>query len=155
MRILLHFCLVLSSLGLFFLHKTPNLHQPEAELEHKAQRLLDRYYGPGHAFVCVTCKFGHGQRTTRDLQLGEKGFVVQSQQKHETCQGKYLNDTQLEKVEIPRKNIVTHQDFWVESTDVAVVVDRDPGSEIVPLLEAGLGLRQSKGDQITVVRAQL
>lgn len=155
MRIWLHFGLVLVSVGVFYFHKTPSVPQPEAGLEHKAQSLLDRYYGPGHAFVCVTRKVGYGQRTTRDLQLGEKGFVVQSQERHETYGNKYLNDARVEKVELPRKIVVTHQDIWVDHTDVAVVVDRDPGPEIAPLLEAGLGLDREDGDQIQVVRAQL
>ena len=154
MRIWLHLCLVLVSVGLFYFHKAPTVQQPEAELERKAQGLLDGYYGRGHAFVCVTRKVGYGQRTTRDVQLGEKGFVVQSQQKHETFQEKYLNETKVEKVELPRKTVVSHETFWVESTDVAVVVDRDPGPEITPLLKAGLGLRTENGDQIQVVRAQ-
>jgi len=152
MRIWLHLCLVLVSLGLFYFHRTPAA--PEAELERKAQGLLDSYYGPGHATVWVTRIVGYGQRTTRDVQLGEKGFVVQSQQKRETYQEKYLNTTTVEKVELPRKTVVTHENVWVERTDVAVVVDRDPGAEIAPLLQAGLGLQPERGDQIRVVRAQ-
>lgn len=154
MRIWLHLCLILVSLGLFYFHQTPPVQQPEAELERKAQGLLDSYYGKGHASVWVTRKVGYGQRTTRDVQLGEKGFVVQSQQNHETYQEKYLNASTVEKVELPRKTVVTHENFWVESTDVAVVVDRDPGPEITPLLRAGLGLQPENGDQIRVVRAQ-
>lgn len=152
MRIWLHLCLVLLSCSLVYFQKPAPL--PEAEMQRKAQGLLDSYYGPGHADVCVTLREGRGQRTVRDQQLGEKGFVVSAQDKHETYQGKYVNDTHQEKLELPRKLVIMHQEQWLESVDVAVVVDRDPGPEIVALLEAGLGLRRGEGDQIQVVRAR-
>lgn len=151
MRIWLHLCLVLLSCSLVYFQKSPT--PPESAVERKAQGLLDRYYGPGHAHVSVTLHQGRGQRTVRDQQLGDKGFVVQSQHKQESLHGKYVNSVDVEKTELPRKLVVTHQDQW-QSTGVAVVVDRDPGAEIVPLLEAGLGLQRQNGDQIQVVRAQ-
>lgn len=152
MRIWLHLFLVLLSCSLVYLQKPAPL--PEAEMQRKAQALLDSYYGAGHSHVCVTLRQGRGQRTVRDQQLGEKGFVVSTQDKHETYQGRYVNDSHAEKLELPRKLVVTHQDQWLESADVAVVVDRDPGLEIVPLLEAGLGLHSQDGNLVRVVRAQ-
>ncbi|MBX3166803.1 MAG: hypothetical protein KF760_05300 [Candidatus Eremiobacteraeota bacterium] len=152
MRIWLHFCLVLLSCALIYFQK-PAAH-PEAELQRKAQGLLDSYYGRGHARVWITRHSGRGQRTVRDQQLGDKGFVVQSQERHEGYQGKYTNEARVEKLELPHKLVITHQEEWLESTDVAVVVDRDPGPEIVSLLAAGLGLQRKNGDQIQVVRTQ-
>lgn len=153
MRIWLHLCLVLLSCCLVYFQKPVS--QPEAEMLRKAQGLLDSYYGRGHARACVSLQPGRGQRTVRDHQLGEKGFVVKAQDKHEAYQGKYVNDTHTQQLELPQRLVITHQEQWLESVGVGVVVDREPGPEIVPLLEAGLGLQPENGDQIRVVRARL
>ena len=134
MRIWLHLGLVLVSCGWVCFQK-PAL-SPESEIERKAQELVDCYYGRGHAQVCVTLKQGRGQRTRR-----------------ETFNDKYLNETQSEKIELPQRLTITHQDHWLESTSVSVVVDRDPGADIQPLLWVGLGLDAKNGDQCRVVRS--
>ena len=152
MRIWLHLCLVLFSCSLFAWRFTPT--QPESEVQRKGQALADAYYGRGHAQVTVTVRHGKGQRSVRDTQLGERAFVVSSQDKRETLAQKYDNVTHSEKLELPRKLVVTQQQEWVEHTDVAVVVDREPGPDIKPLLQAGLGLDVPGGDQIQVVRSQ-
>lgn len=152
MRIWLHLGLVLFGCSLFAWRVTPT--QPENEAQRKAQALADAYYGRGHAQVAVTVRHGKGQRSIRDTQLGERAFVVSSQDRRETLAHRYDNTTHAEKLEVPRKLVVTHQQEWVEHTDVAVVVDREPGSEIAPLLQAGLGLDVAAGDQIQVVRSQ-
>ncbi|MBN9414616.1 hypothetical protein ABS71_02510 [bacterium SCN 62-11] len=151
MRIWLHLGLVLVSCGWVCFQK-PAL-SPESEIERKAQELVDCYYGRGHAQVCVTLKQGRGQRTIRDQQFGEKGFVTKSQTRRETFNDKYLNETQSEKIELPQRLTITHQDHWLESTSVSVVVDRDPGADIQPLLWVGLGLDAKNGDQCRVVRS--
>ena len=134
MRIWLHLGLVLVSCGWVCFQK-PAL-SPESEIERKAQELVDCYYGRGHAQVCVTLKQGRGQRTIR-----------------EPFNDKYLNETQSEKIELPQRLTITHQDHWLESTSVSVVVDRDPGADIQPLLWVGLGLDAKNGDQCRVVRS--
>lgn len=152
MRIWHHFCLVLISCSLFAWRFSPT--QPGSEEQRKGQALADAYYGRGHAQVTVTVCYGRGERSVRDTQLGERAFVVSSQHHREACAKKYINETQAEKLELPRKIVVTQQQEWVEHTDVAVVVDREPGPEIKTLLQAGLGLDLAGGDQIQVVRSQ-
>lgn len=152
MRTWLHLGLILICCSLFAWRFTSS--QPECDPQRKAQALADAYYGPGHAQVAVTVRHGKGQRTIRDSQLGERAFVVSSQDKSETLAQKYHNATHSEKLELPRKLVVTHQQEWVDHTDVAVVVDREPGPEIKSLLAAGLGLDIEAGDQIQVVRSQ-
>ena len=151
MRIWLHFALVLVSCGWLCFPK-PAV-SAESEVERKAQQLVDCYYGPGHARVWVTLKQGRGQRTVRDQQFGEEGFVTKTQTRRETFNDKYLNETRSEKIELPQRLTITHQDHWLESTSVSVVVDRDPGADIQPLLWVGLGLDAKTGDQCRVVRA--
>jgi hypothetical protein len=153
MRIWLHLFLVLVSCGLYCSQKAPA--SPESALQAKAQVLLDRYYGPGHAQAFVTLKQGLGQRTVRDHQFDDKGFVTRSKVKRETYQKNYLNETRSEEIELPQRWIITHQDHWLEGTFVSVVVDREPGADVTGLLWVGLGLNSKNGDQLRVVRAAL
>ncbi|MBS2037847.1 hypothetical protein JST97_22875 [bacterium] len=151
MRFWLHLVLVSLSFGLVWLRPVQNT--PEQTTQQKAQQLVDAFYGRGHAQVTVTLHHGRGQRTVRDQQLGDQALVVGSQEREESCQGRYHNRTRSEKLELPRKLVISQQDEWLEQTSVAVVVDREPGEEISALLQAGLGLNPRSGDQIQVVRA--
>lgn len=151
MRFWLHLSLVLVSVGLVWFRPAPA--SPEQETQQKAQALVDSYYGRGHARATVTLRRGHGERTVRDQQFGERAFVVGSQERDESYQNRYSNHTRSEKLEVPHKTVISRQQDWLEQTDVAVVVDCEPGQEIGPLLQAGLGLHPQSGDQIQVVRA--
>ncbi|MFN8611116.1 MAG: hypothetical protein U0931_26470 [Vulcanimicrobiota bacterium] len=151
MRFWFHLLVVLTGCSLVWLH--PISPTPEQAVRQKAQRLLDDYYGPGHARVTVTVHQAKGQRTVRDQQLGDQALVVGSQERDESYHGRYQNHMHSEKLELPRKLVISHQQEWLENTCVAVVLDRQPGPEVNDLLRAGLGLRPESGDQIQVVHA--
>lgn len=133
--------------ALFHRDSVPELSQ-EAQLQRKAQAIVDQYLGKDHGTATVTLRVGQGLRLSQQTLLGEKGFVVASQSKREVYKS-YDNRATSEKMELPREVISTSNTDWTEKISVAVV-GRGVDEELASLIKAGLALDARRGDQVVV-----
>ncbi len=133
--------------ALFQRDPAPELNQ-EAQLQRKAQAIVDQYLGHGQATATVTLRAGQGLRRSQQTLLGEKGFVVASQSKREIYKS-YDHRTCSEKIDLPREVVTTTRSEWTEKISVAVV-GRGADEELASLITAGLALDARRGDQVVV-----